>query len=173
MRALAGILALAVGLLGCDLVAVDTPDPAAIPSGSIEPEGGVATGPAVEVGSGMISGIGWRYVVFPSEDGWCTQLETVAVTSTGCGDVLPKEGRAFGVVSHSERIVDGIVTDETATVWLVADGVSRIVPAMLMSLEAAGLEGQAFVGIAPVDANITHLQAYKLNGEVLETYELP
>ena len=174
MRLHAVILALAVGIIaGCDIVAVDSPDPATIPSGSIEPQGGTATGPAVEVGSGVNSGIGWRYVVFPSEDGWCTQLETVAVTTAACGDVLPEEGRAFGGVGHHERIVDGIVTEETATVWLVADGHTRIVPATLMSLEGAGIEGQAFVGIAPADTNVTHVQAYKLNGEVLETYELP
>jgi hypothetical protein len=173
VRALAGLLALAVGLLGCDLVAVDAPDPAAIPSGSIEPEGGVATGPAVEVGSGVSSGIGWRYSVFPSADGWCTQLETQAVTETGCGQIVPEGEPAFGTVSHSGPVVHGVVSAETATVWLIAEGGSRVAFATPMPLEEAGLEGQAFVGIAPADATITHLQAYKLNGEVLETYELP
>jgi hypothetical protein len=174
VTALAGLLApLAVGLLaGCDLVAVDSPDPAAIPSGSIQPEAGVATGPAVEVGSGVASGIGWRFAVFPSEDGWCTQLETVAVTTTGCGDLEPAAGQAFGSVGESGRIVDGIVTEEAATVWVIADGGGRL-PATLMPLDEAGLEGLAFVGILPADAVPTHVMAVKFNGDVLETYELP
>ena len=172
MRALAGLLALAVGLIGCDLVAVDPPDPAAIPSGSIEPRGAVATGPAIEVGSGVSSGIGWRYVMFPSEDGWCTQLETGSATRTGCGDLVAEEGRAFGGVGHSGPIVEGIVTEETATVWVIAEGGGKL-PATLMPLEEAGLEGQAFVGILPADEVVTHLQAVKFNGDVLETYELP
>ena len=173
MRVRGGLLVLAVGVLtGCQIFEVEPPDPASIPAGSIEPEGGTATGPAVEVGSGVSSGIGWRYAVFPSADGWCTQLETVAVMSAGCGDVLPEAGKAFGSVSHSGSIVDGIVTEETATVFLIINGLGRT-PATLMSLEDAGLEGQAFVGIAAADANVTHVQAVKFNGDVLETYELP
>ena len=174
MRALAGILALAVGwLAGCDPVAVDPPDPAAIASGAIEPEGGTATGPAVEVGSGVISGIGWRYAVFPSADGWCTQLETLALTRADCGDVEPGDGQVFGSLGDSGRIVDGIVTEEAATVWVIVDGGGRGLPATLMSLEEAGLGGQAFVGILPADAEATHVMAVKLNGDVLDTYELP
>ena len=168
---IAGIL-IATMMVGCQIVQVEPPNPAAIPSGSVEPEGGGATGPAIEIGTGVDSGIGWRYAVFPSADGWCTQLETVAVTSTGCGDILPAEGHAFGAVGNSGPIVDGIVTEETATVWVIAEGGGRL-PATLMPLEEAGLEGLAFVGILPADEVVTHLQAVKFNGDVLETYELP
>jgi hypothetical protein len=159
-------------LAGCQIVEVETPDPASIPAGSIQPQGAAPTGPVLELGSGVSSGIGWRYSVYPSDDGWCTQLETVSATTTGCGDLLPEEGRAFGGVSHGGPMVDGIVTEETATVFLILNGVGRT-PATLMSLEDAGLEGQAFVGIAAADANVTHVQAVKFNGDVLETYELP
>ena len=174
VRRLAGLAATAVLVLaGCQIAEVETPDPASIPAGSIQPQGATPTGPVVELGSGVASGIGWRYSIFPSDDGWCTQLETVSVTTAGCGDLLPEEGRAFGGVSHSGTIVDGLVTEETATVWLIADGVVHLLPATLLSLEEAGLEGQAFVGIAPAEANITHVQALKFSGEVLESYELP
>jgi hypothetical protein len=110
--------------------------------------------------------------VYPSDDGWCTQLETGTAAMAGCGDVLPEEGRAFGGVGHSGPIVDGIVTEETATVWVISEGGGRL-PATLMPLEEAGLEGQAFVGILPEDAVPTHVMAVKFNGDVLETYELP
>jgi hypothetical protein len=167
----AGIL-LATMIVGCQIVQVETPDPAAIPSGSLLPQGADPSGPLVEVGSGVTSGIGWRFVVYPSEDGWCTQLETGTATRTGCGDLAPEEGRAFGSVGHDGPMVEGVVTEETATVWVIADGGGRL-PATLMPLEEAGLEGQAFVGILPSDEVVTHLQAVKFNGDVLETFELP
>ena len=168
---IAGLL-LATVLVGCQIVQVETRDPAAIPSGSLGAQGAEPTGPLVEVGSGTMSGIGWRFVVYPSEDGWCRQLETGTATMAGCGDPLPEEGSAFGGVGHSGPTVEGIVTAETATVWVIAEGGGRL-PATLMPLEEAGLEGQAFVGILPADEVATHLQAVKFNGDVLETYELP
>jgi hypothetical protein len=42
-----------------------------------------------------------------------------------------------------------------------------------MALDDAGLDGHAFVGIAPADANVTHVMAVKMNGEILQTFELP
>ena len=167
----AGILFVTM-MAGCQIVQVETPDPAAIPSGSLEARGAEPTGPIVELGSGVTSGVGWRYVVYPSDDGWCTQLETGSATTTGCGDLAPEEGRAFGSVGHSGPMVEGTVTDETATVWVIAEGGGRL-PATLVPLEEAGLEGQAFVGILPADEVATHVMAVKFNGDVLETYELP
>jgi hypothetical protein len=161
----------------CAIATVETPDPAAIPTGSLEVRGPEPTGPVVEVGSDNTLGYGWRYAVYPSDDGWCTQLETGIVTTTGCGEILPAGGRAFGSVAvgdplpGGETIVDGITSPETATVWLIADA-GRL-PATLMSLEEAGLDGQAFVGFLPPDVAITHVMAVAFNGEVLETYELP
>jgi len=164
-------------LAGCTIATVETPDPAAIPTGSLEARGPEATGPVVEVGSDTTLGYGWRYAVYPSDDGWCTQLETGIATTTGCGEILPEEGEAFGSVGvgdplpGGETIVEGIASTETATVWLIADAGRS--PAVIMSLAEAGLDGQAFVGFLPPDVAITHVMAVAFNGEVLETYELP
>jgi hypothetical protein len=177
---LAGGIALAVTVAGCgftEVVTPEPPDPAAIPSGPIEAHGEEPTGPIVEVGSGQLQGIGWRYVVYPAEEGWCTQLETPSVVTSACGDPVPAGDQAFGSVGHGDgegdtTAVDGIVSADTATVWLIGEG-GRRSPATLMSLEEAGLEAQAFVGFAPPGVTLTHLQAVAWNGRVLETYELP
>jgi hypothetical protein len=171
-------MALAVGLAGCTVTRVETPDPAAVPDGPLEAHVGDATGPVVELGSGTIAGLGWRYSIYPSEDGLCTQLETAEVTAGGCGDLLPAEDKAFGSVGRSESFtggvtaVEGIVTDETVTVSLVNESGFRM-PAQLMPLDDAGLDGQAFLAFVPPDVVISHVQAIALSGEVLETYELP
>jgi hypothetical protein len=168
---------LALIAAGCSVASVETPDPAAIPSGSIEAHAAAATGPIVEVGSDRTLGIGWRFSVYPSDDGWCTQLETGIVTRAGCGEILPEEGRAFGSVGNDDpleggvTVIEGIASPETATVWLIAEGGRS--PAALMSLEEAELDAQAFVGFAPADVVVTHVMAVAFNGEVLETYELP
>ncbi|HEY6608658.1 MAG TPA: hypothetical protein VI277_05625 [Candidatus Limnocylindria bacterium] len=179
MRPGAALMALALALLtGCSLAPVSTPDPAAVPSGSLEAEGATATGPIVELGSGTSLGVGWRYAIFPSDDEWCTQLETSEVVVSGCGQLLPEGDRAFGSVArggpHAAGVtsIDGITVPETATVWLIAEGGARS-PAQLMPLEGAGLEGQAFVGLVPSDVTVTHVMSVALNGEILETYELP
>jgi hypothetical protein len=175
--AIAAMLLLA--LTGCNVTTVETADPAAVPDGPLEAEGGDATGPVVELGSGVSEGFGWRYAVYPSGSEWCTQLEMVAVTVSGCGDILPQDDRAFGSVGVADELaggatpVEGIVTAETHTVWIVDENTGMRIPARLMPLEDAGLEGQAFVGFAPPDLTPTHVQAVKENGDVLETYELP
>jgi len=172
--------ALLLGLLGaaCAVTTVETPDPASIPSGPIEAQGARATGPIVELDSGEAFGTGWRYAIYPSDDDWCTQLETVDLVTTGCGDLLPSGDGAFGSVAQGSseatgvHVIEGTVTEETATVWLIGENNLRM-PALLMPLDDAGLEGHAFLGFAPADATPTHVMAVKLNGEVLETYELP
>jgi hypothetical protein len=168
----AGLGVAVLALAGCQIAQVETPDPAAIPSGSLEAEGPAPIGDIVELGSGSTVGIGWRAAIFESDDGWCLQLEMQAVTETGCGRLPPEEGAAFGLISHSGPIVHGVASEETATVFLIIDSLGRV-PATLMPLDDAGLEGHAFVGIAPADANVTHVMAVKLNGEILQTYELP
>jgi hypothetical protein len=168
----AALVVPALALAGCQIVQVETPDPAAVPSGSLEAEGPAAIGEIVELGSGSTAGVGWRLATFESADGRCLQLETQAVTQAGCGQVPPEEGAAFGLISHSGPIVHGVASEETATVFLIIDSLGRV-PATMMALDDAGLEGHAFVGIAPADANVTHVMAVKLNGEILQTYELP
>jgi len=177
-RRVALLLAAAV-LAACQAVPIETPNRSAIPSGSIVPHGADATGPAVELGSGRAFGIGWRYAIYPSGDEWCTQFETVGVATSGCGDLLPEEGRAFGSVgrlapdSGIPGPVEGVVSEEVATVWLVDGETGGRVPAILMQLDDAGLEGSAFVGFTPEGMTITHLQAVKRSGEIVETFELP
>ena len=177
MRARATLLAMAVVLLaGCGNPAIEespTPDPAAVPSGSPQAGGATATGPIVELGSGVMSGLGWRYLAYPSDDGWCTQLETAAVTETDCAGIVPDEGSAFGIVSENDRVIHGIATADATTVWLVVNN-TPTVPALLMPLDEAGLEGGvAFVGIVPTGTEVTHVMAVRFNGEVLGTRELP
>ena len=168
----AALVVAALALASCQIVQVETPDLAAVPSGSLEAAGAAAIGPITELGSGSTVGIGWRLATFESNDGWCLQLEMQAVTQAGCGQVPPEEGSAFGLISHSGPIVHGVASEETATVFLIIDSLGRV-PATMMALDEAGLAGHAFVGIAPADANVTHVMAVKLNGEILETYELP
>ena len=174
----AALALMLVAITGCTAVPVETRDPAAIPDGPLEAMGDDATGPVVELGSDVSEGLGWRYAIYPSGDDWCTQLEMVEFTAAGCGDILPVDGAAFGSVGRGEHRsngvtpIEGIVTAEIFTVSLIADD-GRRMPATLMSLEPAGLEGQAFVVFVPPDTIITHLQALAMSGEVLETYELP
>jgi hypothetical protein len=170
-------LALAA-LTGCGVAPVETPDPAAVPSGPLEAHGAEATGPVVELGSGVNAGLGWRYTIYPSDDGWCTQLEIVDHAASGCGGILPTGDDAFARVSHGDLLtggvtsIEGFVTAQVATVWLLAaDG--RRMPAKLMPLEDAGLDGQVFLAFVPPDVTVTHLLAVARNGEVLDTYELP
>lgn len=172
-RNLVGMVLGAFALIGCVVAPSPSVDPAAVPSASLAARGEEpATGPIVELGSGTTLGIGWRAAIFESDDGWCLQLETQAVTETGCTPIPPDDGAAFGAVSRSGSMVHGIASEETATVFLIIDSLGRV-PATLIALDDAGLEGHAFVGIAPADANVTHVMAVKLNGEILETFELP
>ncbi len=172
------ILWLAALLAGCSVFSVETPDPAAIPTGSIEAEGVEATGPIIELGSGQALDTGWRYAIYPSDDGWCTQIETALVTSAGCGDPFPAEGEILGGVTSGAQLgngvtaVEGMTVDEIATVWIVLED-GRRAPAQLMPLDEAGLEGQAFFLILSTDDVVTHVQAVALSGEILDTFEFP
>ena len=180
------VVAAALTLAGCAATPAETPaetpaatpEPAAIPTGTLQPHGAAATGDIVELGQGQALDVGWRYAIYPSDEGWCTQLETAGVTAAGCGSTLPSGENAFGSVSIGElapggvTTVEGMVSGETATVWMIGEGDARA-PAVLMSLEPAELDGRAFLGFAPADVVLTHLQAVAENGDVLETYELP
>jgi hypothetical protein len=174
-RAILGLL-LGIVLSGCTAAPVETPDPAAIPSGSIQPMEAEPTGPVVELGGAVALGWGWRYSIYPTDDGWCTQLEMGGAAAAGCGDLVLEEDAVFGSVGTGElagiQTLEGVVTAETATVWVIGEDNVRA-PATLMSLEPAGLEDLVFVGFAPPDIVLTHLQAVAANGDVLDTIELP
>jgi hypothetical protein len=183
LRALRSIAvgAAVVGLVSAcsPTTVVVSPDPAAIPSGEPTAQGVDATGPIAVVGSGSVADRGWRMVVYESADGVCTQLELAEVSRAGCGDLLPAEGDAIGGVSVDEPLEGGItpiygtVTDEIFTVWIINEQTGGRLPATLMPLDDAGLEGQAFIGFLPSDATATHIQALARSGEILQTVELP
>jgi hypothetical protein len=180
LRAVAIVAALLVALTACDVASVETPDPAAVPSGEPVAIGAEATGPVTLLGEGQASGLGWRYVMYESADGSCTELQLVEVTTTGCGpDLLPPEGDAFGTVNVGDPLangvipVDGIVSDEIFTVWVIEEQTGNRIPAPLFPLDDAGLEGQAFLGFVPDGMTPTHIQALARSGEILQTYEVP
>jgi hypothetical protein len=168
-------------LAGCTVTSVvEEPDPAAIPSGEPVAIGAEATGPVTSLGSGRVTDIGWRYVIYESAEGWCTELQMVEVTSTSCGpDLLPPEGEHIGSVGAGQPLgngvtpVAGIVSEEIHTVSVMDEGDVRRLPGVLMPLDAAGLDGQAFLAFMPADMTPTHVQVLVLSGEIVQTYELP
>jgi hypothetical protein len=170
------ILGLAVGLAGCALVREVEPDPAAIPAGPLEALGGEATGPVVEVGRGRTLGVGWRYSIYQSQDGWCTQLETGTVTSSSCGPLTPEagvfHGVGFGGASDGPAPLEGMVIPDVAEVWIETSTGDRI-ETTLMSLAEAGLDGKAFVGFGPENVPVISVTALDADGNVLETFDLP
>jgi hypothetical protein len=170
---------LLVALAACTMTRVQETSPAASPSDEAVALGGEATGPVTLLGSGGASELGWRYVIYESADGWCTELQMAERTSTSCGpDLEPAEGDVIGSVGALEPLesgitpVEGVVTDDIVTVWIV-DEVRGRVRAPLMPLDDAGLEGQAFLGFTPPGWTPTHIQALAMSGEILQTYELP
>ncbi len=174
----AGATLLAAGS-ACTVAVVETPDPAAISSGEPVAIGAEATGPVTELGSRRDFDPSWRYVIYESAEGWCTELQMVEFNSTGCGtDLLPPEGEHIGAAGAQEPLesgvtpVDGVVSDEIFTVWIIDEQRGRV-PATLMPLEEAGLTGQAFLGFTPAEWTPTHIQALAMSGEILETHELP
>ena len=180
MRRAPVAVAAIVLLAACNtVVRVQSPDPGTVPAGPLEAHGDEATGPIVELDSDIVGGIGWRYSIYPSGDNWCTQFETVEVTSAGCGSLLPEEGHAFGSVGRIGQApeglvpIEGVVSPDIATVFLIDGETQNRVPAKLLSLEEVGLDAQAFIGFQPSGMTVTHLQALRFSGEIVETYELP
>ena len=170
------LLALLIALAECALVRDVEPDPAAIPAGPLEALGGEATGPIIELGSGRTLGVGWRYSIYESDEGWCTQLETGTVTSTSCGPLAPGDsvfgGVGFSGASDGPAPIEGIVSAEVAEVWIEHSTGERF-ETTLMSLAAAGLDHKAFVGFGPENVPVISVTALDADGNVLETYDLP
>ena len=170
---------LLIALAACTVTRVEETNPAAIPSGEPTALGGEPTGPVTLLGSGETFGLGWRYVIYESADGWCTELQMNERTSTSCGpDLEPQGDDTIGSAGALDPLesgitpVEGVVTDDIVTVWIIDEERGRI-PATLMPLDDAGLEGQAFLGFMPADGTPTHIQALAMSGEILQTYELP
>ena len=165
-----------IALTGCGLLQVEQADPRDIPAGRPEAISGAPEpiGPMAEVGRGRSLGFGWRYVVYESAEGVCTQLELATAGGSGCGSILPPAGEVFGSVgsgssSSGPTTVEGMVTEEVASVrvHLVGGGGVDVV---MMSLEPAGLSGKAFVGIAPPGSEVESITALDDDGEVIETF---
>jgi len=157
---------------------VEEPNPGEIPAGQPAAISGAPEpiGPIVEIGRGRSLGFGWRYVVYESTDGVCTQLELAGGGGSGCGSILPPAGEVFGSIgsgssSSGPTTVEGMVTADVASVrvQLVNGGGVDVV---MMSLEPAGLTGKAFVGIAHVGTEVESITALGEDGEVIETFEL-
>jgi hypothetical protein len=181
MRTLNAVLvAVVIAACGAEAPAV-TPTPEATPVPTPAVHGPPATGAIIELGDGTAHELPWRYAVYPSDDGWCLQLDFGAFAGISCGTTEPAEGETFGSVNVTEtgedvqlEAIDGVVSAEAATVWLVADGGrGRRMPALLVPLDEAGIDAQAFLGLPPPGMNVTHLQAVAFNGRILQTYELP
>lgn len=177
MRPRLALLAMVLALAGC-AGAEGTPTPTTTPSGDPfeRPQGDPATGAVVAIGEGTVFDTGWRYAMYPTEDGWCAQIDVDDAIDSRCDDVLPGEGEVLGSVgvrtadSSGATVVDVMATTEVATVWLVSGPTARI-PATGMP-PPDGVEGQAWVGVMPEDAPVTHVQAVGFNGQVLDTVDL-
>jgi hypothetical protein len=174
ISALAAALVL---LAGCGLVQVDKPDPAGIPAGQPEafPGAPEPVGDIVEIGRGRSLGFGWRYVVYESTEGVCAQLELASGGGSGCG-AQPAPDEVFGMIgsgssSGGPTTVDGMVAGHVAAVRVRLVGGGEVDVAM-MSLERAGLDGKAFVGIAPAGSTIEAIAALDGDGEIIETFEM-
>jgi hypothetical protein len=170
------LLGLAVALAGCGLVRDVDLEPAAIPDGPLEALGAEASGPVIELGSGRTLGVGWRYSIYQSGEGWCTQLERASASSSSCGDLAPLDtafgGVGFSGPSDGPAPVEGIVSNEVAEVWL-EDSTGERFETTVMSLAAAGLDRKAFVGFGPENVPLVSVTALNADGDVLETFDLP
>ena len=171
------VAVLPFALAGCALVREVDRDPAAIPAGPLEALGGEASGPIIELGSGRTFGVGWRYSIYESEGGWCTQLETTTVTSSSCGPLAPMDsvfgGVGFGGTSDGGPApLEGIVSRGVAEVWIETSTGEQI-ETRLMSLAEAELDAKAFVGFAPEHVTVSSVLAVDADGQVLEVWDAP
>jgi hypothetical protein len=172
----AAAIAALIGLSACGLVLVDQPDPGGIPAGQPQAMPGAPEpiGPVVEIGSGRSLGFGWRYTVYRTNDGVCSQLELGNGGGSGCG-ALPAAGQVFGMIgsgssSGGPTTVEGMVAADVASVEVRLVGGGEVEVA-LMSLEPAGLDGKAFIAIAPAGTEVEAIAALDDDGELIETFE--
>lgn len=149
MRVL-GLMLVAPVLIGCGLL------PIVEPAAPIEGMPAKA-GPTIELGRGTTLGVDWRYAVYPSDIGWCTQIDHGPGGGGGsaCGGQLIPAGpltlTGAGSGTDMPNYVEGIASDDVAAVWAeTADG--ERAPAILMSLAPAGFEGQVVIAwLSPDD----------------------
>lgn len=138
-----GALPATVLLAGCALLQPPNPDPA-VP----RMEDDIAPlGPIVEIGRGETVKGAFRYLVWESRIGTCTKIEYAdGDGSSSCGGTLEVvqtvELSSYGGGTGGWD-VEGRASDEVAELWLEAENGVRT-PVSLISLEAAGHDGQVF-----------------------------
>lgn len=160
-----GLVLLTLVLAGCGLLPMAEP---AAPMVGRERK----VGPTIELGRGTTLGVDWRYSVYPSDIGWCTQIDhgPGAGGGSACGGQLIATGplTLTGAGSGSEipNYVEGIASNDVAAVWAErADG--ERAPAILMSLAPAGFDGQVVVAWLPPDNDWERIVAVGADGTEL------
>ena len=160
---------LAVCLAGCGLLGPEVRP--------IEPVGNMPQpiGPKIEIGRGESLGIAWRYVVYQSDVGPCTEVQLGSGGSnSSCGGAPPNPGQAgssialmgIGTGTASPTTIEGFATDEVEEVWIeLADG--DRVPATLMALAPAGMDGQVWLAYVPEGRLLQQVVAIGPDGDVL------
>lgn len=167
------VAGLSLLLSGCALGRLGGPqDPSRVPDGAPKPQGVEAVGPVTVLGEGVSRGIGWRYSVFESVDGWCTHVEMGDGSgSIGCGGLLPEPEDGFGAVGSNGELFEGVVsTDVTEVALQATDG--RMLRATLMSMEPVGVDAHAFVVGVPHEGDAASLLALDEGGEVVERFDV-
>lgn len=166
-------LALLIGLTACAESGTSS-----APSADGSAAASVPSGELIELGEGPVLDTTWRYALQPGDEGTCLVLEADGTAATRCGDPMPAEGEVFGEIGWAApeltafQALEGFVTEDVATVWLLGEGGYRI-PATLVSLDETGFDGVVgFVGFADARVTLTHLQAVARSGEILDTLEL-
>lgn len=172
--AVAAVVAIVLGACAQAVPEV-TPSPT---DAFLVPQESRATGPVEQLGAGDAMETAWRYGIYPTDAGPCLQLDLDGRVTARCGDLLPADDAAFGSIgvvtsdTTGATFVNGIASASVATVWLIAADQSRA-PALLVPFTGVEMDGQAFVGAVAAETDLTHVMAVALNGEVLQTYELP
>ncbi len=158
-----GITVLLATLLAACAFPAFEPDP--VPPEAQPPQ---PVGPVIEIGRGESSGVAWRYSFYESDMGACTRLETAhAGLGESCGGSVGPGIEAMSLASvgtstGAPSVVEGFASDDVAAVWIETD--AGRVPATLMSLAPAGLEGQAFVAFVPEARRMQEVVAADADG---------
>ena len=154
---------LAIVLAACAFPGFE-PDP--VPPEAQPPQ---PIGPVIEVGRGEAAGVAWRYSFYESDMGACTRLETAeAGLGESCGGTVGPGIEAMSLASvgtgtGAPSVVEGFASDDVSAVWVETD--AGRVPATLMSLAPAGLDGQAFVAFVPESSRMRDVVAADADGQ--------
>jgi len=157
---------LAIGIAGCGLLGAEVrPDPAGNMPQPI--------GPKIEIGRGESLGVVWRYVVYQSDMGLCTEVELGSGTSSGCGGGPPgpEPGSAIGLMSigsatGAPTTIEGFAADDVEEVWIELQDGDRV-SATLMPLARAGMDGQVWLAFVPDGRRLQQVVAIGADGDVL------